>query len=466
MFILALPTMALTQININWETSVDVAPESFGYTNLRMELDSDGLPVILHGKSGNDGGLYCTRWNGASFNEPVAVTTEVGLFINDAEGPRMAISGDRVAVSYQLSGQWANGGRIALSEDGGVTWETPIAIAPNATEDHFMPVPSFDSDQEPWLTVKWGSNPVLEGAMFWDEANSSFLPPVDAGETMAGDAACECCASMPFSHDGRHYDVVRNNNDNIRDFWMVRTDAAGNWSESLDIDPTNWSINSCPASEAETCILSDGTLLAVFMSAAEGGSRVYWSTADLEGWSLMGSDRIDPSSNHVENHPSVHAHQDHSVVAWESNQGGYKVMVATGSGTFGAPEEWSTSATSVTENLSGHSRRPVIRIDENKVHLVYQRPSEGTIHYVQGTLESSTGVAPSQSANMVTATLTHEGWYIAKLQDNFNYAIHDLGGRLVSSGRSKNGHVPFSQSGVYILVIDAASGAHQIKLFR
>ena len=110
------------QDSINWGDALTVAPSEYGYTNLRMVLDTEGNPVILHGKSGSSGGLYCTRWTGTGFGTPVAVTNETGLFINDAEGPRMAVSANRIAVSYQLSGQWDDGGRVVISEDGGATW--------------------------------------------------------------------------------------------------------------------------------------------------------------------------------------------------------------------------------------------------------------------------------------------------------------------------------------------------------
>lgn len=462
---LALSFPLLAQTSINWEDAAAIAPSEFGYTNLRMVLNSEGFPVVLHGKSGADGGLYCTRWNGTEFENPVAITSETGLFINDAEGPRMAVTGDRIAVTYQLSGQWDDGGRIVLSEDGGVTWGDPIPVASEATVDHFMPVPAFDAEMQPWVTVKWGPAPVLEGALFWEAENGGFSVPVNAGEPLDGEAVCECCASMPFSHEGRNYDVVRNNNDNIRDFWVVRTDASGNWSEALDIDPTDWNINSCPASEAETCILGDGTLMAVFMSAGEGGSRVYWSTADLDGWNLLASDRIQPGSTVVENNPSVHADQQHSVVAWERNSGGYDVVVATGSNTAAAPGQWASSSSVVTEEWSGHSRRPVVRIYENTVHLVYQRPQDGTVHYRRGTIDSGANLPSLADPAPLHIASTPEGWRVVQ-HAGFSWTIHDLGGRMVASGFSPSGTIPFAKKGMHILSIAENSGVSRIQLVR
>lgn len=458
--------MAHAQDNaINWEPIVDVAPSEFGLTNLRMELDAQGHPVILHGKSGSSGGLYCTRWNGSGFDAPVAVTSEAGIFINDSEGPRMAASGDRIVVAYQLSGQWDDGGRVVISDDGGMTWGAPIAHAPGATEDHFMPVPALDEDLQPWVAVKWGTAPALEGVQFWDAANAAFLPAVDAGAPMAGDAACECCASFPFTHDGRHYDIVRNNNGNIRDFWMVRTDADGAWTETLDIDPTDWLINSCPASEAEACVLGDGSLVAVYMSGADGGSRTYWSVVDLDGWSLSGSDRLQPGADHVENNPSVDADGAASVVAWERNVGGYDIVVATGGNAAAAPEQWAASATVVTEDLSGHSRRPVIRISGNTVHLVYQRPSSGTLHYRQGTLTTA-GLAASSPAGMPRLLRSVHGWQVQGAGLPFHWQVFDVRGRCVQEDWTSDGHIPFRDKGFHILTFESAGQQRRFSLIR
>lgn len=457
-------SLAWSQGSIEWQTPVASVPAEFGYVNLRMELDGAGNPIILHGKSGSEGGLYCTRWVDGVLGTPVTVTDETGLFINDAEGPRMAVSGNRVVVAYQISGQWADGGRVVLSEDGGITWGAPIPIAPGATEDHFMPVPAFDDAQQPWVTVKWGASPVLEGAQFWDAETEAFLPPVDAGVAMDGAAVCECCASMPFSHAGRHYDIVRNNDNNQRDFWVVRTDVDGAWTESIDIDPTDWMINSCPASEAESCILGDGSMAAVYMSAAEGGSRVYWSTVDLDAWALTGSDRIQSAEEVTENNPSVHADASASVVAWERSQGGYNIFVAAGDGTSEAPGQWANTMTNVTEDLSGHSRRPVVRIQGSTIHLVYQRPSEGTFHYMRGNLTGTSDV-PNASDVPMTLSALKDGWQVA-CKGEFTWRILDMQGRLIKSGIGTDGFVPFSAKGAHVLQVSSPSGQFRHRLVR
>ena len=462
--VLNLPTLHGQVPIIQWETEASISAAEHGYLNLRMELDADGHPVILHGKSGSSGGLYCTRWTGSGFSDPVAVTDETGLFINDPEGPRMAMQGNKVAVGYQISGQWATGGRVVISEDGGTTWGDPISIAPEATEDHFMPVPAFDAEGHPWVAVKWGDAPALEGVLYWNPTTESFSPAVDAGAVFPGNAVCECCASMPFMREGQRYNLVRNNNANIRDFHLARTDGAGNWSESLDVDETDWNINSCPASEAEVALLGDGSVAMVYMSAAQGGARTYWSTVDADAWELTGTDRIAPDVDVTENNPSIDADGDFSVVAWERSDGGYQVMTAVGSNDAAGMAQWSSQAFSATEELSGHSRRPVIRIEGNTVHLVFQRPSDNVILYKQGTITTSS--TASLATPDWSCTPCVGGWQITGTSAPFEWRLSDFTGRLVDAGTSQNGMIRSQQAGALILQVHTPEGQQTFKLVR
>ena len=123
-----------------------------------------GEPVIAFGTNGH---LYVTKWDAAAdgFEEPTEIDPNENVFMSDAEGPRLASQGDYVVLTYQLAGQWATGARSVHSTDGGATWSEPVAMAPNATEDHFMPCVGIDDMGNPFAGVKLGNNPatVYEG---------------------------------------------------------------------------------------------------------------------------------------------------------------------------------------------------------------------------------------------------------------------------------------------------------------
>lgn len=451
-----LPRLNAQGYAIEWEDPIEVATSEYGQNNLRMELDSEGLPIVLLGMTGPDGGLYSTRWNGLQFDTPVPITQETGLFINDSQGARMAVYENEVLVSYQISGAWAQGGRTTRSVDSGQNWLEPVSIAPEAIEDHFMPAPAFDENGLPWVAVKWGINPVLEGVLRWDEATQSYGPAEDGGFSFPGGIACDCCASMPFEHEGVLYNAVRINNNNTRDFHLARTDASGQWSESLDIDPTNWILGSCPASKTEMALLGDGQFVFVFMSGAEGGSRTYWSIVNPDSWSLSGSDRIQPGNDFIENNPSVAAHGDHCVSAWERNDGGYDIVVGISENTGDGMAAWANSNDVVTSSLNGHSRRPVIRIHNNTVHLVYQRPSEGIVHYRRGTVVASD--VPTEVSSMSWTCQRREfGWLIHGCDTPFEWTLFNAVGQIIDSGKSADSMVQSTETGWGILEIQTGN---------
>ena len=111
------------------------------------------------------------------FNTPIPIPTLENVFMADAEGPSIAVHGSTLGLAYQVSGEWATGGQYMHTEDGGQTWSESFPIAPNATEDHFMPMLAFDDDGNPFVAVKFGDDPmVVEGVMRSTDGGQTFQP--------------------------------------------------------------------------------------------------------------------------------------------------------------------------------------------------------------------------------------------------------------------------------------------------
>ncbi|PCJ82026.1 MAG: hypothetical protein COA49_03430 [Bacteroidetes bacterium] len=420
------------QPSIVWDSVIEVSTQDFGNKCSRIVLNSSGNPMVLHGKSGNNAGLYLSIWDGLSFGAPIQVTEETNIYLSESEGPRIAVSGNRVAVSYQISGQWDTGAYVVISEDSGLTWGIPYPLAPLATEDHFMPNIAFDGNSQPWAALKWRTTPTYEGVHLFNSDTDSFEPALNAGIATAGQPVCECCPSNPFFYDGIFYDVVRNNNSNIRDFWLLKSPDGVNWGEAIDIDPADWYISSCPASGASSAILSDGTLVSAFMNAPDG-SRVYWSSVDLSTFTLIESARIDPLNNSTENHPSLSASGDWLVAAWERNSSGYDVMVSVSD--IG-PSALSNSIFNVTEELSGHNRNPSVVYDGEFIHLVYKNTASGTTHYLKGVISGTSNIERLDEGNEVwTLSSTPSEWLItSSISEHTSFTLFDLNGRMLDSG--------------------------------
>ena len=127
---LALSAHALSQSLIfSPETEpVEVASSSFGNKAIRMVTNGADEPVLAFGSNGH---LYVSVWDNPNnaFGAPMEIDADADVFMSDAEGPRMASQGNYIALTYQISGEWANGARSVHSLDGGLTWSSLLDLS-------------------------------------------------------------------------------------------------------------------------------------------------------------------------------------------------------------------------------------------------------------------------------------------------------------------------------------------------
>jgi len=114
--------------------------------------------------------------------------------------------------------------------------------------------------------------------------------------------------------------------------------------------------------------------------------------------------------------------------------------------------------------LSGHSRRPVIRIEGNTVHLVFQRPSDNAILYKQGTITTSS--TASLATPDWSCTPCVGGWKITGASAPVAWRLSDMTGRLVDAGTSLDGMIRSQRTGALILQVRTPEGQKTFKLVR
>ena len=442
-----------------WGPPIDVSSEAFGNKGSSLALNSDGQPMVLHGSSGDNPGLYLTIMENGAFGDPIPVTSDTNIFLSDAEGPTMAVSGDKIVVGYQIAGEWSVGGRVVISIDGGYSWSDPVVLNNDPTVDFFMPCVGFDPSDDPFLGIKWGSNPTLEGIMTFNAFFYGFNEPVDGGAGMAGDAVCECCPSEPFSYNGVYYNLIRNNNNNIRDIWLAVSNDGITWDEAVDIDPTNWLTNTCPATGASHTIMDGGILITTYMSAPNGSGRVYYSAVDLNSLELLDSGLIDPESTNTENNPSVSSYSTLSVAAWERYSGGYDIMVAQSFGYF--QDTWIMNVTE-TLDLNGHKRYPSIALDGTTIHLTFKSEAEGVVKYMLGLIVPES--VNETTSDLFSLSTLGESWRIDGGNGGYDYSLVDLNGRIIETGSFTNSLELDKLIGVHILNIFNGSYNQTFKL--
>lgn len=468
LLVLALSVYSTKAQTINWSPAFDVSSEAFGNKAISLALNTNGDPMVLHGASGNNAGLYLTIMNGGEFGGPIPVTSDTNIFLSDMEGPTMAVQGDQIVVGYQISGEWSVGARIVVSNDGGMTWTDPIVLNEDPSVDFFMPCVGFGPVGNPFVGIKWGANPTLEGIMPYDPFIGNFTGPYDGGAPLNGDAVCECCPSKTFAYGGKFFNLIRNNNNNMRDMWLAYSYDAENWNNAIDIDPTDWITNTCPASGADYTITDDGILFATFMSRlGNSAAKVYYSQVDLGNMSLINTARIDQASGLYvgENYPDISSSDEYIVSAWESNNDGmgYDIVVAHSPVSQGLIDPYIQN---VTESLdiNGHKRFPSIIIDGTKIHLIFNSTSEGVVKYMSGTIIDSS--IEEEVNNILDLMTTADSWVITGGVGEYNYYLTDINGRLIESGAFENNLQITIRTGLHILRVENGSYNQSFKLSK
>lgn len=464
---LILSILAQGQTLLPFLGPLPVAGEDWGNSSPRMVLNADGDPVVI---LGTGGAIHCATWNPAenAFNAPTVVVPE-GVFLSDAEGPRMAANGDTVFVTYMVSGAWATGARGVVSLDGGATWGAPFALVSSAaTVDHFMPVPAFDEAGEPFVVLKVGDAPQVNEGLLRpvDAIDGPWLDPVNTSSAADGEAVCECCPSAPFAAAGRLWNVVRNNNDNLRDMWLLGS-APGDdadWPVAIDIDPTDWVIGGCPATGAAIDGPSaTGEYWAAFMSAGgeSGQARVYWARlglgSDEPAWLGTGAVTEAQFGNSTQNHPSLSVSGNLIACAWEQNSAGYDIQLslsdASGSGLI-------DNAINLTQDESGQHRQPTVLVDGDVLHLIWKNSFSGTVQYLRGQVDA-TNVFDRDG--VPDALQVGPGWVripaLTGWAQPVDWTAFDLMGRQLASGvASGSGLIQLQVSGFVTLMLEEAFG--------
>ena len=426
------------QISWDFEEPIDVAGDPYGNKCPRLVLDAEGNPVVFMGK--NNDGLYVAISQNGVFNAPQPVPTDPGIFLSDAEGPDVATWGNTIGLAYQIAGQWATGAQYMVSEDGGVSWSPSYAIAPNATEDHFMPIPAFDENGNPFVGLKLGSgNSAQEGVLRSMDGGMTWGPAESASFAAGNGIACECCPSRTFYGNGRYYSIYRRNNNNIRDMWLVSSVDGVVWDQQLDLDPTDWQINACPETGTSAAWLPDGRLASVFMSAGNGSSQVYLNVSDPVADDAGSTTALSATqfSTINQNQPDIAVGATHTAVVWEQSSGGWEVQLSI------APNDALPSglvdvAIPLSESLSGSNRHPDVAIDGNTVHVIWQNSAGGTVKYLRGTIDGASGFE-NDAEDAPQARLIPQGGGQTLLVGTTPlspYSIYSVHGALIASGQT------------------------------
>ncbi len=458
---------------ITWEFAepIPVAGEEFGNRCPRLALDASGNPMVLMGKSGE--GLFLATSDNGVFNTPIPIPTLENVFMADAEGPSIAVHGSTLGLAYQVSGEWATGGQYMRTQDGGQTWSESFPIAPNATEDHFMPMLEFDDDGNPFVAVKFGGDPmVVEGVMRSTDGGQTFQPAQPASADVGSGLACECCPSKTIFGHGRYYSVYRQNDENLRDMRLVSSEDGATWDHQLDLDPTDWMISACPETGASLAWLPDGRLASTFRSSGNGASEVYVNVSDVANPMSSEVGATVPVTNFIEagnqDQPHIACGPTHTVAVWQENSGGWEIHAAS-SANDALPGGLTNAGAPISTSLSGSNLHPEVAIHGSKIHVIWKNSGSGKVMYLRGTLEGTgleeSGAGSGASLNRLGPDQVH----IERAIPGANFSVLSPAGAVLHRSQCNSQGVAvlpsqLAQSHVILVQIRSRQGLEMLKL--
>jgi len=364
------------QIGVIWTESIAVAAPEYGYTGPKIELLADGSPLVIWGKSATHE-IFQTRWNGAGFNIPSAVHTgDLHPMIHSVEGPSLATAGDTVFISMETMSNPAYGMFTIRSLDGGQNFDEPVRIYEDPERRTILPVVNTGPGGQPFVNYISSNNSFTDARyeiVRSTDGGLTYAPPVSANSQEGGGIVCECCKAGTVISADSVFLLYRNNFSNLRDMWLsLSTDGAENFEYGLDIDNTDWIINSCPTSGPDGVVF-DGHLWVAMMSGASMLNKVYLSridpvTLELEGQILLAGE----NSGSFQNHPRIATNRHIGAVVWQDQ---YSTDVDVWVTILDEELLQNATLTYPITNESGSQDNPDIAINADKIFVVYEDAS-------------------------------------------------------------------------------------------
>jgi hypothetical protein len=229
-----------------------------------------------HANAERSGDVFVTWSNdgGASFVTPVKVASVPKLMLGMRRGPRLAVHGERVAITVIGAELLAY-----ASSDGGKTWGGAVTVndVPQSAREglHDMTVSPDGQLFVTWLDLRAGktelwSTTSRDGGRTWAKNEQVYRSP--------DTTICECChPTALFDADGNLAVMWRNAIQGNRDMWMaVRPKGAAQFSAAKKLGQGTWQLNACPMDGGRIVALGGGKFAAVWQRAGE----VFYSASE------------------------------------------------------------------------------------------------------------------------------------------------------------------------------------------
>lgn len=204
---------------------------------------------------------------GATFAPAVKIGTAPSLMLGMRRGPRIAVHGQNLTVTFVGTELMA-----FHSADAGRTWRGPVTVndvSKSAGEGlHDLAAAPDGKLFITWLDRRngkmelWGAEST-DGGRTWSKNEQVYRSP--------DKSICECChPSALFDADGNLAVMWRNSIEGTRDLWMAtRARGTKQFSTAKKLGDGTWKLNACPMDGGKIVALGGGKFGAVWMRAGE-----------------------------------------------------------------------------------------------------------------------------------------------------------------------------------------------------
>jgi hypothetical protein len=456
--------------SLNWSSEINVAMGSmYGNVRPRLAITAGNVPVVMWGGGMCTEPLYVARWNGTGFGTPVQITPNiVDPFVMNWGGPDIAASDNTVFAVFKRQPEMMNYIYIVKSTDGGITWSDTTRV--ETMTGAYARFPS--------LAVTSSGNPAVMFMTFnssWGNAEYVVANSIDGGQTFqmpvnvsaaASAEVCDCCPGYIEIQGNTQVASFRRNNNNMRDMWAsVSTNSGVTFPTTMDVDNTNWMINSCPSSGPDPYLWND-SLYTVFMSGSTGDNRIILNTRNIStqqnGFTSMLAGAV--PSNSSQNYPFIAGNADTLAVVWQQNDNGnvntyYSWSINGAAGLI-------NNQSILNNNIMNTQENPHVAFSNGTFHFVFTDGMTGNVIYKKATInptgiseqenEQTISVAPNPFSDHATVKFSNPEKTVVEAN------LYDISGKLVRTFNTTANRLIIDRgsldAGIYFLTVSDETG--------
>ena len=217
---------------------------------------------------------------GRRFDEPSRIAITGHLSLGNHRGPRIAASGNEVAVTAIVGalGNGKDGDLLAWrSEDGGRSWSAPVVVndVPASAREGLHAMTRHESSvTTAWLDLRENGTSLAVGTS--TDGGRTWGQDVIAYRAPAG-GICECChPSLATDWSHRVVAMFRNNVGGNRDMHVIGSRDGRTWTPALKLGRESWTLAACPMDGGDIRYNSRGNAVAVWRR----GQTIYLTSLD------------------------------------------------------------------------------------------------------------------------------------------------------------------------------------------